>query len=157
MTVDQGKLYQIPKQLRWDPFDMDETADWVHGLHLVAGAGDPSMKAGLAIYIFAAGKNMGKEAFYSADGDFLIVGTPTFIPVTDRETENAVTRLPNTACSTSRPNSATILVRANETAMIPRGFRYRVTLPKVPHEDISSSFSRATSNSQNWAPLGPME
>src|SRR5437762_3462219 len=68
------KLHQIPNQLRWNPFDLDENADWVHSLHLVAGAGDPTMKSGLGILIFAAGKDMDKcEAFYSADGDFLIV------------------------------------------------------------------------------------
>src|SRR5450755_4066996 len=32
-----NKLHQIPNQLRWDPFDLDETVDWVHGLKLVAG------------------------------------------------------------------------------------------------------------------------
>lgn len=68
------RWYQIPNQLRWDPFDLDETVDWVHSLHLVAGAGDPVMKQGIGIYIFAAGKDMAAhEAFYNADGDFLIV------------------------------------------------------------------------------------
>jgi homogentisate 1,2-dioxygenase len=55
-----NKLHQIPNQLRWDPFDLDETVDWVHGLKLVAGAGDPTMKSGLGIFIFAAGKSMNK-------------------------------------------------------------------------------------------------
>ncbi|KAK6443441.1 hypothetical protein LTR95_000268 [Oleoguttula sp. CCFEE 5521] len=68
------RIHQIPNQLRWDPFDLDEGVDWVHSLHLLAGAGDPTMKSGLGIYIFAVGKDMDPhEAFYSADGDFLIV------------------------------------------------------------------------------------
>ncbi|KAF4549478.1 Homogentisate 1,2-dioxygenase [Elsinoe fawcettii] len=108
-----GKLHQIPNQLRWDPFDLDETVDWVHSLKLVAGAGDPTMKTGLGMFIFAAGKDMdAHEAFYSADGDFLIVlqhGT------LDIQTE-----------------LGRLLVRPNEICVIPRGIRYRVTLPSGP-------------------------
>ncbi len=70
-----SQWHQIPNQLRWDPFDIDETVDWVHSLRLVAGAGDPTIKSGIGIFIFSAGKDMDpRSAFYSADGDFLIVG-----------------------------------------------------------------------------------
>ncbi len=55
------KLHQIPNQLRWDPFDMDETVDWVHSLELVAVAGSPTMKQGIGIFIFSAGKRMDKD------------------------------------------------------------------------------------------------
>ncbi|KAI9690695.1 MAG: hypothetical protein M1820_009899 [Bogoriella megaspora] len=107
------KLHQIPNQLRWDPFDLDETVDWVHSLHLVAGAGDPTMKQGIGILIFAAGKDMDPhEAFYSADGDFLIVLQHG---VLDIQTE-----------------LGNLLVRPNEICVIPRGIRYRVTLPHGP-------------------------
>lgn len=92
---------------------MDETVDWVHSLHLVAGAGDPVMKSGIGIYIFAAGKDMNPhEAFYSADGDFLIVPQHG---VLDIQTE-----------------LGNILVRPNEICVIPRGIRYLVTLPSGP-------------------------
>lgn len=30
----------------------DEAVDWVHGLSLMAGAGDPGMKEGLAVYMY---------------------------------------------------------------------------------------------------------
>lgn len=104
---------QIPNQLRWDPFDFDEAVDWIRGLHLVAEAGDPVMKSGLAIFVFAAGKDMNpREAFYSADGDLLIVPQHG---VLDLQTE-----------------LGKILVRANEVCVIPRGIRYRVTLPEGP-------------------------
>jgi homogentisate 1,2-dioxygenase len=55
------KLHYLPNQLRWDPFDHDEAGgdDFVSGLHLVAGAGDPVMKKGLAGYVFADGRGMG--------------------------------------------------------------------------------------------------
>jgi len=107
------KMHQIPNQLRWNPFDLDETVDWVHSLRLVAGAGDPIMKSGIGIMIFAAGKDMNaNEAFYSADGDFLIVLQHG---VLDIQTE-----------------LGHLLVRPNEIVVIPRGIRYRVTLPNGP-------------------------
>ncbi|CAI4215470.1 unnamed protein product [Parascedosporium putredinis] len=73
---DFSKLKFIPNQLRWDPFDHNESKDldFVAGLRLVAGAGDPALKQGLGMYIYAAGKSMDEHtAFYSADGDLLIV------------------------------------------------------------------------------------
>jgi homogentisate 1,2-dioxygenase len=97
-------LHHIPNQLRWNPFDLDEKVDWVHGLHLVAGAGDPTVKSGLGILLYAAGKDMGNEAFYSADGDFLIVPQHG---VLDIQTE-----------------LGKILVRPNEICVIPRGIKY---------------------------------
>ena len=112
MNTSSYELDQIPNQLRWDPFDFDHNVDWVRGIHLVAGAGDPTMKTGLAIYVFAAGKDMGKEAFYSADGDFLIVAQHG---VLDIQTE-----------------LGRLLVRANEIRVIPRGIRYHVKLPEGP-------------------------
>ncbi|KAI7098552.1 homogentisate 1,2-dioxygenase [Hortaea werneckii] len=106
-------LDQIPNQLRWDPFNFDSTVDWIHGLHLVAGAGDPAMKSGLAIFVFAAGKDMDeREAFYSADGDMLIVPQHGVLDITTE--------------------FGPILVRANEICVIPRGVRYRVILPNGP-------------------------
>ncbi|TVY82772.1 Homogentisate 1,2-dioxygenase [Lachnellula suecica] len=106
------KLHQIPNQLRWDPFDMDESKDWVHAMKYLGGAGDPTMKTGIGILIFAAGKDMAKEAFYSADGDFLIVLQHG---VLDIQTE-----------------LGRLLIRPNEIAVIPRGIRYRVMLPEGP-------------------------
>ena len=39
----------------------------------MCGAGDASMKDGLSISLYAFNASMGKTAFYSADGDMLIV------------------------------------------------------------------------------------
>ncbi|KAK2760788.1 hypothetical protein FQN54_002026 [Arachnomyces sp. PD_36] len=109
-SLEKSKFRQIPNQLRWDPFDMNDSVDWINSLNLVAGAGDPSMKSGLGIYVYAAGKSMDpKTAFYSADGDFLIVPQHG---VLDIQTE-----------------LGHLLVRPNEICVIPRGVRYRVTLP----------------------------
>lgn len=109
------KVHQIPNQLRWDPFDFNDRADWVHGLNYVSGCGDPATKSGLAVYVFAAGKDMGKEAFYSADGDFLIVPQHG---VLDIQTE-----------------LGRLLVRANEICVIPRGIRYVASKPQDVIDD----------------------
>jgi homogentisate 1,2-dioxygenase len=50
-SLSGSDVRQIPNQLRWDPFDFDEAKDWIRGPHLVAEAGDPVMKSGLAILV----------------------------------------------------------------------------------------------------------
>ncbi|KAG7142767.1 Homogentisate 1 like protein [Verticillium longisporum] len=107
------KVHQIPNQLRWNPFDIDEKADWITGMQLVGGAGDPVMKQGISISIFAAGCDMDAHtAFYSSDSDILIVLQHGVLDVQ--------TELGN------------LLVRPMEILVIPRGIRYRVTLPEGP-------------------------
>ncbi|CAK7200182.1 hypothetical protein SEUCBS139899_002873 [Sporothrix eucalyptigena] len=106
-------LHHVPNQMRWDPFDLDDASDWIDGLHHVAGAGDPTMKSGVGILIYAAGRDMDAHtAFSSSDGDFLIVPESG---VLDIQTE-----------------LGRLLVRPNEIAVVPRGIRYRVTLPAGP-------------------------
>lgn len=63
-----------PTQLRWDPFDIpSEPKDFVEGLITLAGAGDPSLKTGLAAHVYCCNKSMDRKAFYNSDGDLLIV------------------------------------------------------------------------------------
>jgi len=80
--TDQSLLHEFnsmeiePNQLRWSPVAIpskDTPVDFVQGLKLVCGSGDPSSKSGCAIYNYAMNKSMGNKAFYSSDGDFLIV------------------------------------------------------------------------------------
>lgn len=47
--------------------------DFLEGLRTEALAGDPSVKTGIAIYTYACNASMTNKAFYSADGDWLIV------------------------------------------------------------------------------------
>ncbi|KEZ43122.1 Homogentisate 1,2-dioxygenase [Scedosporium apiospermum] len=106
-------IHHIPQQLRWDPFDLDDKADWVHSLKHLGGVGSPAMKTGISIFIYAAGVSMpARQAFYSADGDFLIVPQHG---VMDIQTE-----------------LGRILARPNEIVVIPRGIKYRVDLPDGP-------------------------
>ncbi|KAK3945711.1 Homogentisate 1,2-dioxygenase [Diplogelasinospora grovesii] len=106
-----GRLHHIPNQLRWDPFDHSSETDWVTGLRQVAGAGDPTMKSGLGIYVYAAGRSMPTNAaYYSADGDLLIV--------------------PQEGALDIRTELGWLLVRPMEMAVIPRGVKYNVGLPE---------------------------
>ncbi|KAL2162267.1 hypothetical protein VTH06DRAFT_7180 [Thermothelomyces fergusii] len=103
------RLHHIPNQLRWDPFDHDPDADFVAGLHLIAAAGDPTVKRGCAMYVYAAGRSMGaREAFYSADGELLLV--------------------PQEGALDIRTEMGRLLVRPMEICVIPRGVRYQVRL-----------------------------
>uniref|UniRef100_A0A8H7NF98 homogentisate 1,2-dioxygenase n=1 Tax=Bionectria ochroleuca TaxID=29856 RepID=A0A8H7NF98_BIOOC len=109
------KLHYIPNQLRWDPFDHDSSKhlDFVTGLRLVAGAGDPVLKQGIGMFVFAAGKSMEKtSSFYSADGDLLIVAQEGDLDI--------------------RTEFGWILVRPMEICVIPRGVKYQVFLPSGP-------------------------
>ncbi|RYP67478.1 hypothetical protein DL770_008619 [Monosporascus sp. CRB-9-2] len=106
-------LHQIPNQLRWDPFEISHEVDWVHGLKKVAGAGDPTMKTGLGIFVYAAGRSMdANSAMYSSDGEMLIVAQHG---VMDIKTE-----------------LGNIPVRPNEIVVLPRGIKYRLDLPEGP-------------------------
>ncbi|KAK5659068.1 hypothetical protein OQA88_1156 [Cercophora sp. LCS_1] len=109
-TDDEKNLHYIPNQLRWDPFDHSSSdTDFVSGMHLVAGAGDPTLKQGLGMYIYAAGRSMdAHEAYYSADGDLLIV--------------------PQEGALGIRTEMGWMLVRPMEICVIPRGVKYRVEL-----------------------------
>lgn len=108
-----AKLEYIPNQLRWDPFDHDDQTDFVSGLRLVAGAGDATLKHGIGMYIYAAGKSMAENsAFYSADGDLLIVAQDGVLDI--------------------RTELGWLLVRPMEICVIPRGVKYQVHLPSGP-------------------------
>lgn len=112
-TGAENELHQIPDQMRWDPFDLNQEVDWIRGLTKVAGAGDPAMKTGVGIYIYAAGRSMAANtAMYSSDGEMLIVAQHGVMDVT--------TEFGN------------ILLRPMEILVIPRGVKYRVDLLTGP-------------------------
>lgn len=107
----QARLHFVPDQLRWDPFDHDRAGgdDFVSGLRRVAGAGDAALKQGLGVLVYAAGRSMGEaEAFYSADGDLLVVLQEGALDV--------------------RTELGWLLVRPMEVCLLLRGVKYRVGL-----------------------------
>ncbi|KAF4995938.1 hypothetical protein FGRMN_4792 [Fusarium graminum] len=83
------------------------------GLRLVSGAGDPTLKRGPGIYISAAGRDLDElTAMYPSDSEMLIVAQHGVLDI-----QIELSRL---------------FVRPNETIVMPRGIRYRVTLPAGP-------------------------
>ncbi|KAK9431909.1 Homogentisate 1,2-dioxygenase [Lipomyces doorenjongii] len=107
-----ANFHMIPNQIRWEPFDLDNSVTFRGGLRMVAGAGDITTKTGLGIYIYAAGKSMENEAMYSADGDFLIVPQ---LGDLDIQTEMGY-----------------LYVRPQEIVVIPRGIRFCIKCPSGP-------------------------
>lgn len=72
---DFSKAQINPNQMRWMPFEIpgpEVPTDFVAGLITIGGAGDPSMKSGLAVHYYVANVSMKDKSFYNADGDFLI-------------------------------------------------------------------------------------
>jgi homogentisate 1,2-dioxygenase len=97
-----------PNQLRWDPFPMRD-ADFVDGLTMICGNGDPAQHAGIGVYVYAASRPMRERFFYDADGELLIVPQEGRLAL---HTELGI-----------------IGVEPGEIAVIPRGTKLRVELP----------------------------
>ncbi|CAG8755859.1 8306_t:CDS:10 [Cetraspora pellucida] len=113
----------IPDQIRWDPFKLlsplslekdipSQNINFIYGLHTLAGAGDPSVKNGLAIHIYNANHDMVDTAFYNSDGDFLIVPQHGRLDITTE--------------------FGRIMVSPCEIVVIPRGIKFAVNLPDGP-------------------------
>lgn len=47
--------------------------DFIDGLKTLSGSGDPTLREGMAVHLYAANCSMTKKAFVNNDGDFLIV------------------------------------------------------------------------------------
>jgi homogentisate 1,2-dioxygenase len=100
-----------PNQLRWDPFPIpSEATDFVDGLLQICGNGDPSMHAGIAVYVYAASRSMTERFFYDADGELLIV--------------------PQQGALTLHTELGIVEIEPGEIAVIPRGIKFRVELPE---------------------------
>ena len=66
----------------------------------MAGAGDPRVCNGMAIHIFSCNASMTHEAFYNADGDFLIVPQQGTLVITTEF--GKMTVAPNEICVIQR-------------------------------------------------------
>jgi len=125
----------IPDQLRWDPFDVNNGVDFISGMNMVGGAGDPALKNGVAYYIYGATQSMPKRtAFYCADGDMLVV--------------------PQTGALDIWTEMGRLLVRPNEIVVLPRGIRYRVDL--VENEPIRGYIMEIYNGHFHLPELGPI-
>ena len=99
-----------PDQLRWDPQALPSApTDFIDGLLTWAGNGSAAAQTGCAIHLYAANRPMTDRFFYDADGELLIVPQRGRLAI---DTE-----------------LGRLLVEPLEIALIPRGVRFRVTLP----------------------------
>jgi homogentisate 1,2-dioxygenase len=99
-----------PNRLRWNalPFP-DDPADFVDGLVTMGGNGAASARSGVAVHIYRATKPMDHRVFFDADGELLIVPQMgRLLLATELGLMEAI---------------------PGEVAVIPRGVKFRVTLP----------------------------
>ncbi|OFA06622.1 homogentisate 1,2-dioxygenase [Janthinobacterium sp. HH107] len=100
-----------PNQLRWDPLPLPDGAtpvDFIDGWQTMAGNGSAEAMSGCAIHVYTANRSM-QRFFYSADGELLVVPQEGRLAIA---TELGLIEL-----------------EPQEIAVIPRGVRFRVTLP----------------------------
>jgi len=114
MSNDWNSWTPNPNQMRWDPYPLPQdgdSIDFIEGLKTIAGAGDPCVKSGVAIYTYGCNTSMGNRSMYNADGDFLFVpqqGTLTII------TEFGVME-----------------VAPNEIAVVQRGLKFSISVTEA--------------------------
>ena len=115
LLMRSGPFNQVPaspNQLRWDPLPLltsDQPVDFIDGLVTIAGNGDAAMQAGMGIHLYAANCSMDDRFFYDADGELLIV--------------------PQHGRLLAHTEMGILDVCPGEILVIPRGVRFRMTLP----------------------------
>ncbi|HYD38435.1 MAG TPA: homogentisate 1,2-dioxygenase [Allosphingosinicella sp.] len=98
-----------PNRLRWDPLPTgDEPADLIDSMATMMANGGPEALSGVAVHVYRATRDM-ERFFFDADGELL------FIPEQGRLTLHT--------------EMGRIDVAPGEVALIPRGVRFRATLP----------------------------
>ena len=118
--IDNGRLRSTPfdeiepdpNRLRWDPLPVppqEVPTDFIDGLYTVAGNGDVRTRAGLAVHLYAANKDMIDRYFADADGELLFV--------------------PELSTIVLHTELGPLRVSPGEIAVVPRGIRFRVELP----------------------------
>jgi homogentisate 1,2-dioxygenase len=101
-----------PDQMRWSPLPLpsaDDSTDFIDGLYTMAGNGSAEAMSGAGIHLYAANRDMHGRFFYDADGELLIVPQQGRLRI---DTELGV-----------------LEVEPQQIAVIPRGIRFRVSLP----------------------------
>ena len=99
-----------PEKLRWNPLPMPQAGvDFLDGLYTLAGNGGPEAAVGVGIHLYAANADMDGRWFCNADGELMLVPQSGRLHI---ETELGV-----------------LDIEPQEIAVLPRGVRFRVTLP----------------------------
>lgn len=99
-----------PNRLRWDPVrPVHGQVDFLDSLVTIAGNGDVGTGTGIGIHLFAASRDMVRRAFFSSDGEMLIVPASGRLEI--------------------RTELGVIDIEPQQIAVIPRGVRFSVSLP----------------------------
>ncbi|WP_374350767.1 homogentisate 1,2-dioxygenase [Thermomonas sp.] len=107
---DFGSGPATPEKLRWNPLPTPPAGvDFLDGLYTVAGNGSPEAAVGVGIHLYAANADMHGRWFCNADGELMLVPQSGRLHI---ETELGV-----------------LDVEPQEIAVLPRGVRFRVSLP----------------------------
>ena len=110
--IRSGPFHEVPpspNRLRWDALPLpSEPVDFIESLTTYAGNGDVAAGTGCGIHLYAATLSMIDRAFFSADGELLIVPQHGRLRL--------VTEL------------GILNVAPLEIALVPRGLRFRVEL-----------------------------
>ncbi len=105
-----------PNQLRWDPLPLpsaeEAPTDFIGGLVTMGGSGEPSLRTGVAIHLYAANQPMSGRFFYNADGELLLVPQLGRLRIF---TELGI-----------------LEAAPGEICVLPRGLKFRVELPDGP-------------------------
>ncbi|KAI9354892.1 homogentisate 1,2-dioxygenase [Zopfochytrium polystomum] len=139
-------LVVTPNQIRWSPFPLPpkstsgengsvkDGTTFVTGLKTVAAAGGAATRNGLAVLVYGANKSMENQAFYSADGDLLIVPQEGRLHI--------------------RTELGLLHAEPTEIVIIPRGIKFAVELPDGP----SRGYILETYENRHWElpDLGPI-
>lgn len=107
-----NNLKVTPDQLRWKPIPYpaeDKKVDFIHGIFTYCGVGSTEQKSGMGIHLYSCNTSMPSDsAFYSADGDFLIV--------------------PQTGSLDITTEFGKLYVSPWEIVVIPRGIKFHVAV-----------------------------
>lgn len=101
----------LPQQAEWGPFPLPEDndqIDFVDGVHTLGGSGDPNLREGMALSIYAINKAMIQRAYCNTDGDILLCPQ---LGSLDVQTEMGM-----------------IFLQPGEICVIQRGVRFRIGL-----------------------------
>ncbi|WP_114229118.1 MULTISPECIES: homogentisate 1,2-dioxygenase [Sphingomonas] len=124
-----------PNRLRWGPLEVEADKDWLDSLTTMCVAGEgPQAQAGVAMHVYRCGRDMEQRAFVSGDGELLI--------------------LPEQGGLTLLTELGRIDVGPGEVALIPRGIRFRVTLPDGPARGYVAENHGAPFRLPDLGPIG---
>ncbi|HET8898865.1 MAG TPA: homogentisate 1,2-dioxygenase [Rhodanobacteraceae bacterium] len=99
-----------PEQYRWSPLPAPAAGqDFLDGLYTMAGNGGPAAGSGIGIHQYLANRDMQGRFFCDADGELLLV--------------------PQQGRLTVHSEMGVLEIEPQQIAVIPRGVRFRVSLP----------------------------